>query len=237
MKTRSMVAAASILIPLCACSGFRPRPQPGEETRLKVPYFADRREQWGPAAVADVLSFWGKEVEPKALMREIHFTRDAEDVVRELQKAGRVRGFKAELIEADLRAIKKELDAGRPVIALVNIGFGWLPVRSYAVVTGYSNHRRCVYAHWGPNRDFYVSYRQFESDWGKAGSRLLKVTATKAEPPKTEPPAPPPVAVIPPPADVSPAPPPAARRRRMEDVDAPAALDAPRPPEMIWLSP
>lgn len=225
MAPRSIAVVASLLISLCACSGLRTRPLPEKETRLKVPYFSDRREQWGPAAVADVLSFWGRPAELRTLRRGVGFTRKPEEVALDLETAGRAQGFKAELAKADLAAIKREIDAGRPVIALVNVGFRWIPVRTYVVVTGYSDHRRCIYAHWGPNKDFFVSYRQFEADWRKSGNWLLRVSGTKPEAARIE--ALPaieeqPAAARLPPADaVLPAPPP-------ED---------PPMPELLWLAP
>lgn len=223
MNKHAMVAAASILIPLCACGGFRPRPLPEKETRLKVPYVSDRREQWGPAAVADVLGFWGAPVELKTLRRGVRFTRKPEEVALDLENAGRVHGFKSELTKADLPAIKRELDAGRPVIALVNVGFRLIPLRAYVVVTGYSDHRRCVYAHWGPNKDFYVSYRQFEADWRKSGNWLLRVSGTKM------------TARAEPLPDIKERP--AAVRAPPPDAKTPTALEDPQMPELLWLTP
>ncbi|HUR56177.1 MAG TPA: hypothetical protein VM029_00600 [Opitutaceae bacterium] len=243
MNHRSMFAAASVSILLSACGGIRPRPRPQEETRLKVPYTSDRREQWGPAAVADVLNFWGHPVELKTLRREIHFTRKPEDVARDLETVGRGQGFKAELAKGDLPAIKREIDAGRPLIVLVNTGFGWLPVRSYVVITGYSDYRRCLYAHWGPNKDFFVSYRQFAADWRKSGNWLLRVSGAKAvaKQPAVEPA---PVADIPPPPEITNPPEPPVVRPRSADVrllppappEPPTASENPMP-EMLWLSP
>lgn len=229
MNPRSIAVVASLLLPLCACSGIRTRPKPGEETRLKVPYHSDRREQWGPAAVADVLSFWGRPVDLKAVRRGVRFTRKAEDVALDLEKAGTDHGFKAEMSKADLATIKRELDAGRPVIALVNTGFSWAPVRGYMVITGYSEHRRCIYAHWGPNKDFFVSYRQFETDWKKSGNWLLRIEGRKLA--KAEPLP----AINEQPDDIS-APETARLPRADAALPSPPVEDPPMP-ELLWLAP
>ena len=242
MNARSILAVSSLPILLGACGGLRPRVQPGEGKHLTVPYVSDRRDEWGPAAMADVLSFWGRENELKNLRREVRFTGRPDDVALDLKNAALARGLKAEMVTGDLTTVKQELDAGRPVLALVNIGFGWLPVRAYMVVVGYSDFRHCVYAHWGPNKDFYVSYRQFESDWGKAGGWLVRVSGTRTAAVQTESP---PLAAAPRAAPVSPqypavgsahspavvsSPPPA-------DVSPPTPpTDAPPPPDMLWFT-
>jgi hypothetical protein len=238
MNPRSIAVIASVLIPLCGCSGVRPRPKPGEGTRLAVPYVSDRREQWGPAAVADVLQFQGRSVDAKTLRsirREVRFTRKPEDVARDLENAGRSLGFEAELVKADLPAIKRELDEGRPVIVVVNTGFSWAPVRGYMVVTGYSDHRRCVYAHWGPMKDHFVSYRQLQADWKKSGNWLLRIegteTVARADAPPaapTPPPAPKPAALKPYP--FSPRPP-------APEVEPPDPAEDSKLPDFIWFSP
>jgi hypothetical protein len=233
MNARSILAVSSLLV-FGACGGLRPRVQPGEGKHLTVPYVSDRREEWGPAALADVLGFWGRDAELNKLRREIRFTGRAEDVALDLKNAALARGLKAEMVTGDLTMVKQELDAGRPVLALVNIGFDWLPVRAYMVVVGYSDFRRCVYAHWGPNKDFFVSYRQFESDWEKAGGWLVRLSGTRpaAVPPESPTPAPAPRA-----APVNPQSPVAASARPPADVSPPKPpTDGPRPPNMLWLT-
>src|SRR5207249_559104 len=109
MNARSILAVSSLLVLLDACSGLRPRARPGEGKHLTVPYVSDRRQQWGPAALADVLSFWGRETELKDLRREVRFTGRPEDVALDLKNAARVRGLEAEMVRGDLTTVKQEL--------------------------------------------------------------------------------------------------------------------------------
>lgn len=174
---------------LAGCAGdHRKDARPGgkEGPRLVVPFFPDRRDQWGPAALAGVLGYWGRPAEPAALRREIYFPKQRGSVALDLTNAARARGLQAEMSTGSLEVLKRELDAGRPVIVLVNTGYRFLPVRNFMVVTGYNEWLGGVYAHFGPNKDAFLPYSMFEKDWEKAGRWLLLIAETRSPPIKEE---------------------------------------------------
>jgi len=189
------------LVFLAGCAGHHNKGMRagGEEgPRLAVPFFPDRRDQWGPASLAGILTFWGHPATPEDLRREIHFPKQRGSVALDLKNAARARGLSAEMSTGTLQSLKRELDAGRPVIVLVNIGFRRIPVRSFMVVSGYNDWLGGVYAHFGPNKDFFLKYRQFEKDWKMADNWILLV-ADKKKPEATaqaSETAPPPVVVV-----------------------------------------
>lgn len=186
MNPRPVIALLGVLTLLSGCMGDHKktaRPGGDEGPHLAVPFYADRRDQWGPAALASVLSYWNKPAAPAELRKEVHFPKQPGSLALDLKYAARARGLEAEMYTGgNLRMLKQDLDEGRPVIVLVNIGFGWLPVRSYMVVTGYNEWLRGVYAHFGPNKDFFLSYSQFEEDWKKAGGWFLRVSEKRPQP-------------------------------------------------------
>lgn len=177
------LAAALFLLSGCAGHHRREaRPGGDEGPRLTVPFFADRRDQWGPAALAGVLGYWRRPASPADLRREIHFPKQRGSTALDLRNAARARGLTAEMSTGTLDSLKSELDAGRPVIVLVNTGFRLAPVRNFMVVTGYNEWLGGVYAHFGPNKDAFLKYSQFESDWQKGGRWVLLVSEPKAAP-------------------------------------------------------
>jgi len=177
-RPRSLAARclAGGLFLLSGCAGDHSRDaRPGgdEGPQLIVPFFADRRDQWGPAALAGVLGYWRRPASPSDLRREIHFPKQRGSVALDLRNAARAHGLRAEMSTGTLAGLKTELDAGRPVIVLVNTGFRLVPVRSFMVVTGYNEWLGGVYAHFGPNKDAFLAYSRFEEDWKKAGRWIL----------------------------------------------------------------
>lgn len=191
MITRRALTFLGGLVFLAGCADDlagahnRGRRPPGDEgPHLAVPFFPDRRDQWGPSALAGVLGFWGRPVTPEELRKEIHFPKQPRSVALDLKYAARARGLEAEMGTGDLRLLKAELDAGRPVIVLLNIGARWAPVRSYQVVTGYNEWLGGVYVHFGPTKDFFISYSRFEKKWQNADRWFLRVSEKKpaAEP-------------------------------------------------------
>jgi hypothetical protein len=164
------------------------RPPGDEGPHLAVPYFADRRDQWGPASLAGILSFWGKRVTPDDVRKEVHFPKQPGSVQLDLKYAARKHGLEAQMRNGgSLPWLKQQLDAGRPVLVLLDIGAKWAPVRSFTVVTGYNHWLHGVYAHFGPKKDFFISYKQFDEDWKRAGRWFLLVGPKEEE--KNEPPA------------------------------------------------
>lgn len=163
------------------------RPSGDEGPHLAVPYFSDRRDQWGPAGLAGILTFWGRPATPDELRREVRFPKQPGSVQLDLKDAARRRGLHAEMRRGgSLAWLKAQLDAGRPVLVLLDIGARWAPVRSFTVVTGYNSWLHGVYAHWGPKKDLFIAYRRFDEDWERAGRWFLAVGP--AEPQGREPP-------------------------------------------------
>jgi len=180
---RSFGVLAVLLLAGCA-GDHRTDARPGsqEGPHLNVPFFADRRDQWGPAALASVLGFWGRAASPGELRREIYFPKQRRSVALDLRNAARAHGLGAEMATGTLDVLKRELDAGRPVIVMINTGFKLVPVRSYMVVTGYNDWLGGVYAHFGPNKDAFLPYRRFEKDWDMGGRWILLVAENKPAP-------------------------------------------------------
>lgn len=144
---------------------------------LGVPFFPDKTDQCGPSALASVLAFWGKPAEPKELKREIYVEKIGGSLPMDLLIAARAHGLAAEMSSGSLDGLKGNLDAGRPVIAFVNIGWGFLPIGHFLVVTGYDEARRGVYAHSGVKKDAFVPYRKFMKQWDRTGRWALVVAA------------------------------------------------------------
>jgi ABC-type bacteriocin/lantibiotic exporter with double-glycine peptidase domain len=177
------LAALALLAACAAPHDTGPRMAGKEGPQLLVPFYADRRDQWGPAALASVLGFWGKPTEPEELRREIHFPKQRGSTALDLRNAAAKRGLEAEMSGGSLAILRQELDAGRPVLVFVNNGVGIWPDEHFMVVTGYNDWLGGVYAHWGPHPYAFLRYKKFEKTWEKTGRWMLFISqpAAKAE--------------------------------------------------------
>lgn len=160
-------AAAALLLVGCAHAGARGPAPEGRQVRLSVPFFPDDTDQCGPSALASVLGFWGKPAAPAELKKEIYLSRLKGALTIDMLLAAQHHGLEAELSNGSLESVKKELDAGHPLIAFVNMGLRVYPIGHYMVITGYDDQNHQLLAHSGMQRDHRISYRSFEKRWKK----------------------------------------------------------------------
>ena len=167
MRAAVLALAACLL---AGCGAPRAAPAPAlipkdGQVLLMVPFFPDDTDQCGPSALASVLGYWGKPAAPARLRAEIYRSSLKGSLTVDLLLAAESRGLTAEMANGTLAGVKKELDAGRPVIAFVDVGYSFYPIGHYLVITGYDERRRCLFAHSGIQRDQSISYGKFDKQW------------------------------------------------------------------------
>jgi len=135
---------------------------------LIVPFFPDKTDQCGPATLAGVLSFWGKATDPQALKKEMYLAKLHGTLPMDLVLTAESHGLKTEMIRGDLPAIQAELQAGRPVLAMLNVGFSAVPVNHYIVITGFDDAKNGLYMHSAGKRNQFIPYKKFMRQWEKA---------------------------------------------------------------------
>ena len=151
---------------LTGCASYRASRVPdGRQVLLKVPFFPDAADQCGPSVLASVLGYWGKPAAPSELKKEIYRKHLKGSLTVDLLLAAQDRGLSADIAGGGLVQVKKELDAGRPVIAFLNVGFRVYPIGHYLVITGYDDARQVIFAHSGMERDRRISFRKFDRAW------------------------------------------------------------------------
>ncbi|MFI5346052.1 MAG: C39 family peptidase [Elusimicrobiota bacterium] len=165
MRSPALILGACLLLG-CAGAGAKRAPDDGR-VLLQVPFFPDTSDQCGPSALASVLGYWGKAAYPTELKKQLYRPSLKGVLTVDMLLAAKGRGLPAEMANGSVVRIKKELDAGRPVIAFVNVGFRFYPIGHYLVITGYDEGRQLLYVHSGARRNLALTYAQFESQWEK----------------------------------------------------------------------
>ncbi len=189
-RVRSLSASAALLLLLAGCAGLSRPPAPPRDPSLParvriegVPFFPQREDQCGPAALAMALAWSGVEVDPEALRPWVYTESLRGSLQPALTAAARRSGRVAfEIFGAE--ALLRELAAGHPVIVLQNLGLAWIPRWHYAVVTGYDLERDDYFLHSGTEADRREDGEFFRRSWSRADNWGL-VVLPPGRPPET----------------------------------------------------
>jgi hypothetical protein len=137
-STRSSARFAAAALALGGCATV-PRELPTVAAPIElaaVPFFPQTEFQCGPAALATLLAHAGAAVNAETLVPEVYVEGLKGSLQPELLGATRRHGFIPYVLTPDPGALLAELESGRPVLVLQNLGVPRVPVWHYAVVVG-----------------------------------------------------------------------------------------------------
>lgn len=161
----------AMLVAVTGCASMRPvqLPQEAMERPSQVPvtFFPQERYQCGPAALAMALDATGEKIRPEDLVEQVYTPARKGSLQPAMITATRRHGRVAFPIQG-LEALAAELDAGRPVVVLQNLGLGWFPQWHYAVVIGLDPDAGEVLLHSGTTPHYRMNLRTFMNTWRRA---------------------------------------------------------------------
>ncbi len=126
---------------------------------LKVPFYPDKTDQCGPATLAEVLTFWGKPVQPEQLRKDMYLAKLHGTLPMDLLLTAKERGLKTEMARGTVELLKNELQAGRPVLVMLNAGTTSVPFNHYVVIVGMNEERQGFFAHSAGQANRFIPYR------------------------------------------------------------------------------
>lgn len=122
----------------------------------------------GPASLAAVLSYWGREVSIEELDESLPKAKNGGVLSLDLLLAARELGFGAELIRGDREVIHENLEAGRPLILMLQILDGVGESRDlyhYIIVDGLDLVGDLLRVQYGDGKARWVSYERLSRAW------------------------------------------------------------------------
>ena len=131
----------------------------------RTPFYPQERYQCGPAALTTVLTTSGAVVALDDIVDKVYLPERKGSLQVELLAATRTEGRLPYVIDGTLSAIRNELEAGRPVVVLQNLGVAAIPRWHYAVVVGINADRSEVILRSGTDRRRITSVRTFLHTW------------------------------------------------------------------------
>ena len=134
-----------------------------------TPFYPQERYQCGPAALTTVLAKSGAEVSLDDIVGKVYLPGRQGSLQVELLAATRTEGRLPYVIDGSLAAIWRELETGRPVLVLQNLGVEAIPRWHYAVVVGIDAERGEVVLRSGTDRRRVTRIRTFLHTWRRGG--------------------------------------------------------------------
>lgn len=131
-----------------------------------VPFYPQETYQCGPASLAGVLNYWRIPARPDDIAKDI-FSESARgtlsiDMVMYAQK----KGLFAFQYKGSLEDLKKNIDAGYPLIVLVDYGISFYRANHFMVVVGYNENG--VRVNSGKDNNVFISSKDFLRVWKRA---------------------------------------------------------------------
>jgi tetratricopeptide (TPR) repeat protein len=168
---------------LAACTSRAPvlppaleqRPGPSSVELAEVAFFPQQDYQCGPAALAAVLRYAGAEVDAEALRPRVYLPERKGSLAIEMAAAARSFGRIAYQPPPTLDALLAELQAGRPVVVLQNLGVQAYPVWHFAVVIGYDRGTDAFLLRSGRTRRLEVRGAELMRTWSLASQWALVI--------------------------------------------------------------
>lgn len=162
----------ALLVWLAGCAGIpeqvRELPHDGVRVELtETPFHPQSRYQCGPAALTTVLQASGAGVELDDIVAKVYIPGRQGSLQLEMLAATRTSERLPYRIDGTLSALLAELEAGRPVVVLQNLGVASIPRWHYAVVVGVDGDRESIVLRSGQERRRETPIDVFLRTWSR----------------------------------------------------------------------
>ena len=128
-----------------------------------VPFYAQETYQCGPASLAGVMNYRGVNVSPDEIAKEIYSESARGTLNIDMIIYPQKKGLEADQYSGGMDDIRKNIDAGYPLIVLVDYGFSVYQVNHFMVVIGYNEAG--VIVNSGKNESKFIPEEDFIKSW------------------------------------------------------------------------
>jgi ABC-type bacteriocin/lantibiotic exporter with double-glycine peptidase domain len=167
-QLKRLLVVCVLALPVCCATAG---PKPDEETVIVagVPFFGQEAYRCGPTALAIVLDYWYRKagldtwLTPEQIAADIYSPTARGVLGIDLESYGRRQGFEAHQYSGSVNDLRQNIDAGAPVIILVDHGFSLYEVNHFMVVTGHTKDG--VIVNSGRYENKRISDKELEKIW------------------------------------------------------------------------
>ena len=130
-----------------------------------VPFNSQQEYQCGPAAIATLLQYSGVDVSADDMVAEVYLPSREGSLQPEMLAAPRRFGRVSVMLPPSLEAVLFEVQNGRPVLVMQNLGLARIPQWHYAVIIGFDLNSQEIILHSGTVAEYRLSLKTFERTW------------------------------------------------------------------------
>ncbi len=163
-----------LLSQLSSCATINKIPE-AKHTHIieNVPFYSQEIYQCGPASLAGVLNYWGVQITPDDIAKEIFSESARGTLTIDMVLYAQMKGLKATQYKGNIDDLKKNIDSNYPVIILVDYGISLYQVNHFMVGLGYNEHG--VIVNSGRNKHKFISEKDFTKVWEKTNYWTLLI--------------------------------------------------------------
>ena len=175
LPTGRLLFLSGLLLFLSFCAGI-PHVEKSKVGQIieNVPFYPQEMYQCGPASLAGILNFWGVTVLPEEIAAEIYSRSVRGTLNLDMILYPERKGLKATHYEGGFEDLKKKIDAGYPLIVMVDYGF-WIYQRNhFMVVLGY--YENGVVVNSARNQHKFIPLSDFLKSWKRVKYWSLLIT-------------------------------------------------------------
>ena len=169
------VLSWAIALLLAACASLPPGfvPPAGGGQVEGVPFHAQEDHQCGPASLAGVLGFLGDPATPEEIAAAVFRPGLRGSVSLDLALYPRSRGLASRFFRGAPADLLAAVDAGRPLVLMLDQGLGPIHSFHFVVLTGYRPEG--VVLNSGRSRGLLAPWASFLASWAGADNWALEV--------------------------------------------------------------
>jgi hypothetical protein len=146
-----------------------------------VPFYKQSDDTCGPAALAAVLAFWGRQANLEEITAKVYLPELRGTLPMDMESFSRASGFDTSSFSGTLDGLKEYVRKGFPVICLLDLGFWLYHQPHYVTVIGYDDGNAVIVEHDGVKPDSLMSYQKFSEAWSRAGFWMLVIRPKPGE--------------------------------------------------------
>ena len=128
-----------------------------------VPFYPQEDYQCGPASLAGVMNYWGAGATPEGIAKDIYSGSARGTLNLDMLLYPQRKGFKAAQYAGGWDDLREKIDAGYPLVVLVDYGFWVYQVNHFMVITGYDGGH--VIANSGRTAQIPIDRDSFLKSW------------------------------------------------------------------------
>jgi ABC-type bacteriocin/lantibiotic exporter with double-glycine peptidase domain len=141
-----------------------------------VPFVKQSEYDCGPAALASVLSFWGKAADLERITASVYLPKLRGTLPMDLERYAQDEGFKTSSTAGTVATLKTAVRSNIPVICLLDLGFWFYRQPHFVTVIGFDNGNSLFIMHDGGTPNKTMPYEDFEKKWSRAGKWMIMIT-------------------------------------------------------------